>query len=99
MGAPFARRTSARILSAGFLISSCLVGFLLAPSLRAQIAPQQGRSITGSVKLRGRATTEQRIEVQLLSSDRRPVQRVFADTLGNFQFTDLGPGVYIIAIE
>ncbi len=99
MHTPLNRRNPKRILSLGFLFSLCLLVCLLALPLQAQILPQQGRSIAGTVKVKGRATTEQRIEVQLLSSDRRPVQRVFADTLGSFQFTGLGPGLYIIVIE
>ncbi len=75
--------------------------FLAVPGslLSAQIPTAQNRGIAGTVKLKGAATTIQRIEVTLLSSDRRPMERVFADTLGAFQFLGLNAGVYIIVID
>jgi len=93
------RPSKRRILSAAFLVAVCVLALLVVSRLPAQVLSQQGRGIVGSVKLKGQATTEQRIEVQLLTSDGRPIQRVFADTLGYFQFPGLGPGVYIILIE
>ncbi len=98
MGIPL-RPSKLGILSATFLLSVCLLAFFVASPLPAQVLSGQNRGIVGSVKLKGQATTEQRIEVQLLTSDRRPIQRVFADTLGYFQFLGLGPGVYIVVIE
>ncbi len=55
--------------------------------------------VRGSVKLRGETVLDQRIEVILLTSDGRPRDRVFTDSLGNFQFLSVGPGNYILVID
>ncbi len=65
----------------------------------AQFVTGQSRGIAGTVKLKGKATIEQRIEVTLLSSDRRPVDHSFTDSLGSFQFLGIGAGQYIIVID
>ncbi len=73
------------------------LGFLLlCPSLVAQgLQPV----VRGSVKLRGQTVLDQRVEVILLTSDGRPRDRVFTDSLGNFQFLSVGPGNYILVID
>jgi len=55
--------------------------------------------VRGTVRLRGQSVPDQRVEVTLLTSDGRPRDRVFTDSLGNFQFLGLGPGNYILVIE
>lgn len=55
--------------------------------------------VRGSVKLRGQTVLDQRVEVILLTSDGRPRDRVFTDSLGNFQFLSVGPGNYILVID
>ena len=55
--------------------------------------------VRGSVRLRGQAVPDQRVEIVLLTSDGRPRDRTFTDTLGNFQFLGLAPGNYILVID
>lgn len=62
----------------------------------AQVVQQ---AVRGTVRLRGQAVPDQRVEVVLLTSDGRPRDRVFTDSLGNFQFLGLGPGNYILVID
>lgn len=55
--------------------------------------------VRGSVKLKGQTVLEQRVEVVLLTSDGRPRDRVFTDSLGNFQFLNTAAGNYILVID
>ncbi len=70
-------------------------------ALTASLAHSQGiqPTVRGSVKLRGQTVLDQRVEVILLTSDGRPRDRVFTDSLGNFQFLSVGPGQYILVID
>src|SRR5437879_11764309 len=65
----------------------------------AQFVTGQSRGIAGAVKVKGKATIEQRIEVTLLSSDRRPVDHSFTDVLGSSQLLAIGQAQYTILMD
>jgi Tfp pilus assembly protein PilF len=83
---------------ASFLAFLLLFGVLPLVWSQGTISPT-ARGIAGTIKLKGVGVLTQRIEVTLLSADRRPMQRTFTDSLGNYQFPGLGPGIYYVVAE
>lgn len=73
----------------------------IACTLLAAVTFAQGLQpvVRGSVKLKGQTVLDQRVEVVLLTSDGRPRDRVFTDSLGNFQFLNTAAGNYILVID
>ncbi len=82
-------------------IAVCLLAVTELASLRPSSLNAQAAQpgIAGTVKVKGHDRYDQRIEITLLAPDRRPMQKVFADSLGNFLFRGLAPGLYIIFIQ
>ena len=78
--------------------------YLAAGFLCAQTPPNQQRnrvddySIRGKVVIPNQRDSDQRIEVRLEKSALQVIQTVYTDTSGNFDFRNLAPGAYYVAV-
>lgn len=83
----------------GPLLFAGFVCMLLALPWLARSQAGSTCGLAGNVQLPGASGTFERIEVILLSSDRRPIRHVFTDSLGAFRIPGIGPGEYLLVVE
>jgi tetratricopeptide (TPR) repeat protein len=76
--------------------------FLSSTSAFSQTANQQKRSddlfIRGKLVVQNQHDFDERVEVRLEKSSAQAIQTTYTDTSGNFEFHNLAPGAYYIAV-
>ncbi len=81
-------------------VLSCV--FLLSPAAFGQFGQQRQRveySIRGKLMLSNGQDVDQRIEVRLEGSTQQLINSVYTDSIGNFEFRNVNPGSYYIAVN